>query len=148
MPTLLKFLHLVSAIFWVGGMGFVLFALRPVAHAQLQPPQRLQLMVAALGRFFVIVWVCIATLLGTGFAMLGAVGMKGAPLGWHVMMGLGLLMVLVFGHIYFAGFRRAKQAVAAADWPLAGKKMAQVAALVQLNFALAWLAIVAVFFLK
>ena len=41
MPALMKFLHIAAAIVWLGGISFMLFALRPAAAAQLAPPQRL-----------------------------------------------------------------------------------------------------------
>ena len=140
-----KLLHLAAAIVWLGGMTFVLGALRPVAVAQLQPPARLPLMAGVLGRFFVAVWVSIAALLGSGVFMLVAVGMKNAPVGWHLMLGIGLLMVAIFGHLYFGPWRRMKTAVNAANWPEAGRRMAQIHPLVVVNFALGWLAVALVY---
>jgi hypothetical protein len=60
------------------------------------------------------------------------------------MLGIGLLMCAIFAHIHFAPFRRLKGAVAAADWPAAGRAMAQIHPLVVLNFLLGWLAVTAV----
>jgi hypothetical protein len=57
-------------------------------------------------------------------------------------------MMLVFGHIFFAGFRRFKRAVAAAQWPLAAQAAAQIHKLMVLNFVLGWLAIAAVRLLR
>jgi uncharacterized membrane protein len=144
MRNLLLFLHLAAAIFWMGGMGFVLLALRPAAHAQLQPPQRLPLMVQVLRRFFVLVIASIAVLLATGVPLLMQVPGAQAPRGWHAMAGLGVLMVLVFGHIFFAPWRRMQRAVAAQEWPEGGRRVNQVALLVKVNFALGWIAIAAV----
>ena len=144
MRNLLLFLHLAAAIFWMGGMGFVLLALRPAAHAQLQPPQRLPLMVQVLRRFFVLVIASIAVLLATGVPLLMQVPGAQAPRGWHAMAGLGVLMVLVFGHIFFVPWRRMQRAVAAQQWPEGGKRVNQVALLVKANFALGWIAIAAV----
>ena len=147
MIALSKLLHIAAAIVWLGGMSFLLLAFRPVAVAQLAPPQRLPLMAGVLERFFRLVWAAIALLLVTGAGMLMAVGMKAAPLGWHLMLGLGVLMVLIYAHIYFAPFKRLQRAVAAADWPAGGRAMASMQPLVLLNFALGWLAIVAVLLL-
>jgi len=147
MHALMKFLHLAAAIAWLGGISFMLFALRPAAAEQLAPPQRLPLIVQVLRRFFVGVWAGIAVLLLTGLAMLLAVGMKSAPTGWHMMFGLGLLMFALFGHLYFGPFRRLKQAVAASDWPEGGRRVGQIAALAMANLALGALAIAAVIFL-
>ena len=41
--ALLKTLHVLATVLWVGGMMFAHFFLRP-AVAQLEPPQRLRLM--------------------------------------------------------------------------------------------------------
>ena len=146
MPNLMKFLHLMSAIVWLGGASFMLFALRP-ATGQLAPEQRLPFIKDVLGRFFALVWVTIGLLLLTGLAMLLAVGMKNAPVGWHLMLGLGTLMFLLFGHLYFGPFRRLKLAVAASDWPEGGRRVGQIAALAGVNLALGVIAIAAVIFL-
>ena len=144
MRNLLVFLHLAAAIFWMGGMAFVVLALRPVVHAQLQPPQRQPLMVQVLRRFFAVVATSIAVLLATGAPLLAQLPAAQAPRGWHVMAALGVLMMLVFGHIFFAPWKRLQRAVAAKDWPEGGKRLNQIALLVKINLGLGWLAIAAV----
>jgi uncharacterized membrane protein len=143
MNNLMNFLHVSAAIVWLGGVSFMLFALRPAAM-DLPPPQRLPLMAQVLRRFFRLVWPCIGLLLATGLVMLLGVGMKQAPVGWHLMLGIGLLMFAVFGHLYFGPFRRLRAAVEAADWPQASQKLGQIAKLAQLNLVLGALAIAAV----
>src|SRR3569833_3533842 len=106
MHNLLVFLHLAAAIFWMGGMAFVVLALRPALAAQLQPPQRLALMVPVLRRFFVVVAVSVAVLLATGVPLLLQAPAHEAPRGWHAMAGLGVVMMLVFGRIAMAPWRR------------------------------------------
>jgi uncharacterized membrane protein len=147
MPALIKFLHLLAAIAWLGGISFMLFALRPAAADVLTPQQRLPLMAQALQRFFALVWASIIVLLLTGLAMLLAVGMKNAPAGWHAMLGIGLVMFALFGHLYFGPFRRLKHAVSAADWPAGGQRAGQIATLAMVNLVLGILAIAAVFFM-
>ena len=49
--AVLKTLHVLSIMLWIGGMAFTLFFLRP-AVAALEPPVRLRLMQDVLGRFF------------------------------------------------------------------------------------------------
>ncbi|RYF15765.1 MAG: hypothetical protein EOO30_13320 [Comamonadaceae bacterium] len=144
MRDAMLFLHLAGAIFWMGGMAFMVMALRPALHAQLQPPMRLPLVVAVLRRFFLVVIVSIAVLLATGVWLLLQVPGAQAPRGWHAMAGLGVVMMLVFGHIFFAPWRRLQAAVAAQDWPEGGKRMNQIALLVKVNLTLGWLAIAAV----
>ncbi|MBA3773441.1 MAG: CopD family protein [Ramlibacter sp.] len=143
MHNLLLFFHLAAAVFWMGGMAFMLLALRQPMAEQLQPPARLQLLSAVLARFFGVVAISIAVLLATGAALwLGAAGAR--PPGWHAMAVLGVAMMLVFGHIYFSPYRRLKLAVAAAAWPEGGKRAAQITWLAKINLGLGWLAIAAV----
>ncbi len=148
MITFIKLLHLAAAIVWLGGMTFMLFALRPVLLEKLQGPERLSFLRLVLQRFFAIVLGAVAVLLLTGLHLYGAgakaVGMPSIPLGWHLMAGLGILMILLFGHIYFAGFRGLAKAVEAANWPVAAAKAAQIHKLVVVNFVLGWAAVVAV----
>lgn len=144
MRNLMLFLHLAGAIFWMGGMAFMVMALRPAAHALLPPPTRLPLIVAVLRRFFVVVIISIVVLLLTGVWLLLQLPGPQAPRGWHAMAGLGLVMMLVFGHILLAPWRRLQRAVVAQDWPEGGKRMNQIALLVKINLGLGWLAIAAV----
>ena len=147
MSALMKFLHIGAAVAWLGGISFMLLALRPVAEKQLQPPTRLPLIAQVLHRFFALAWASVAVLLLTGLVMLLQVGMKNAPIGWHLMLGIGILMFALYGHLYFGPFRRLKQAVAAADWPEGGRRVGQIAKLATVNLVLGALAIAAVLFL-
>ena len=144
MHNLILFFHLAAAIFWMGGMAFMVMALRPPLAEQLQPPARLQLMAAVLSRFFVVVAISIVVLLATGIVMLLSVPADGTPPGWHAMAALGVVMMLIFGHIFFSPYRRLKGAVAAGEWPTGGKCAAQIALLAKVNLSLGWLAIAAV----
>lgn len=147
MYTLFKFFHLVAAIVWLGGMGFMLLALRPSLPVLEAPPQRLKLLVTVLRRFFAAVWAAVGVLLLSGAYMYGHADAQAAPLGWHLMSGIGVLMFLVFGHLYFSRWRRLQQAVAASDWPAAAGCATLIARLVSVNFVLGWLAVAAIVFL-
>ena len=143
MRDLLLLAHLAAAIFWMGGMGFLLLALRGPLSRQLQPPARLPLAGAVLHRFLAIASVSVVVLLASGgYLLMGAP--RGAPPGWHAMAGIGVLMALIFGHLYFVPWRRMKAAVAASDWPEAGRRMGQITMLARINFTLGWIAIAAV----
>ncbi len=147
MYTFFKFFHLVAAIVWLGGMSFMLLALRPSLPTLEAPPQRLRLLAAVLRRFFALVWAAIGVLLLSGAYMYGHADAQAVPLGWHLMSGLGVLMFLVFGHLYFSPYRRLQQAVTAADWPTAAGRAALIARLVSINFVLGWLAVAVITFL-
>jgi uncharacterized membrane protein len=145
MRNLLLFLHLAAAIFWMGGMAFMVLALRPSLGA-LDPPVRLKLVAEILRRFFVVVSISIAVLLATGAWLLLGAGSGDTPPGWDTMAALGLLMIVVFGHIRHAPYRRLQRAVAAQDWPAGGAAAGQITLLAKLNLGLGWLAIAAVLF--
>jgi len=147
MYTALKFLHLVAAVVWLGGMTFMLFALRPSLPVLETPAQRLPLLATVLRRFFALVWAAVGVLLLSGFYMYSHAGAQAAPVGWHLMTGIGVLMMLIYGHIYFALYRPLVRAVAAADWPAGGRRANLIAKLVLVNFVLGWLAVAAVTFL-
>jgi len=131
-------LHLLASVVWVGGMFFAHMALRPAAVAVLEPALRLPLWEQTLGRFFRWVWAAILTLLATGYGTIFAFygGMAGVALYVHLMSGLGLLMMAVFLHVYFAPYRRLRQAVAARDWGQAAGSLAQIRLLVTVNLVL------------
>ena len=97
-----------------------------------------------MARFFKVVAVCVLLLLVTGGTMLVGVDMKLAPKGWHAMLGIGILMCLIFGHIYAGPFRKLKRALAEPDLSLAASQLAKIHPLMLLNFALGWLAVAAV----
>jgi uncharacterized membrane protein len=129
--------HVIAAVLWVGGMAFAHLCLRPAAEATLPPPQRLPLMRAVLQRFFIVVWAAILALLASGYAAI-AVGGGFAAWGWHVhaMQAVGLVMMALFAHLYFAPWRRLNRAVDAQAWPEAGKAMAAIRRIVTINLIL------------
>lgn len=135
-----KFFHLLGLTLWVGGMFFAHMALRP-ALAVLQPEQRLRLMAAVLGNFFTWVWIAIALLLGSGLHMMALLGAGHLPPYVHAMTGIGVLMMLIFAHIFFAPFRRLKLAAAQQDWDRAARALGQVRLLVSINLGLGLLTI-------
>ena len=147
-----KLLHLIAGIVWMGGMTFMLFALRPAAIAVIDAQPRALLIGEVWKRFFALVLGAIVLLFATGTHLYTqtfratrlATGDGGVPLGWNIMLVLGLVMMLIFGHIYFAGFKKYKRAVAAGDWPLAAKAASLIHTMTLINFSLGWLAIVAV----
>ena len=135
--VLLLAAHILGALFWVGGMAFAYTMLRPAAGS-LEAPVRLTLWCDVFRRFLPWVGVSILALLVSGYAMLFLIygGFARAPLYVHVMQGLGILMMLIYGHLYFVPWQRLQKLVAAADWPNAGKQLAMIRKLVAINLAL------------
>lgn len=136
-------LHILSAVIWVGGMFFAYTILRPAAGQQLEPPQRLSLWVQVFSRFFPWVWLSIVLLLVSGYWMVFNVfgGMSAIGLHIHLMQALGLLMILLFMHLFFAPFRRLKEAVITENWPEGAKRLNQIRLIVAINLALGLLVI-------
>jgi uncharacterized membrane protein len=141
--SLLKTVHVLAILVWVGGMVFAHFCLRP-AVAELPPPQRLTLMSAVLGRFFRLVLVAAPLAFLSGGWMIGRTARQVSeagvhfqmPLGWAVMAALGTVMVLVFFHIRFALYPRLARAVQASDWPAGAAALGQVRQWVLANLGL------------
>ncbi len=137
-------LHLLSAVIWVGGMFFAYTALRPAAAQVLEPPQRLQLWVQTFKLFFVWVWLSIITILITGYWMLLSVfgGFANAGMHIHIMHGAGIVMVLIYLHVFFAPYRRLRHAVIVQDYPEGARQLALIRKLIALNLSIGLLVIV------
>ena len=131
-------LHILAAVIWVGGMFFAYNALRPAAVQVLEPPLRLELWVQVFRRFFVWVWLSVAVILLTGYWMLFQYfgGFENAGKHIHIMHGGGILMVLIYMHVFFAPYRRLRQAVIVQDYPLAGAQLNMIRKLVGFNTVL------------
>jgi uncharacterized membrane protein len=135
--SLLLILHALSAVVWVGGMFFAHQVLRPAAAA-LEPGPRLILWSHVLGRFFAWVFAAIVLLLLTGYAMVFGVygGFGGVGPHVHLMQGIGIVMMLLFFHLYFAPWRRFRAAVARQDWAEGGLHLGQIRTIVTINLVL------------
>lgn len=131
-------LHMLAAVLWVGGMFFAYQVLRPVASLQLEPPARLRLWSGVFIRFFPWVWIFVLLLPLTGYWMLFRVfgGMATSGLHVHIMQALGWVMILLYMHLYFAPFRRLKEAVITENWPHAAKQLDQIRRIVGINLLL------------
>ncbi|SDM29774.1 Uncharacterized membrane protein [Modicisalibacter muralis] len=142
--TLAIALHLLAAVIWVGGMFFAYMALRPVAGSLLEPPLRLALWAQVFKRFFPWVWAAVVVLLASGFWMVfaGLGGMANVGVHVHLMLALGIVMMLLFGHLYFGPFRRLEQAVASEAWPDGAANLNKIRQLVAVNLGLGLLVVV------
>ena len=150
--AILKTVHVLSIILWVGGMAFTLFFLRP-AVASLEPPVRLRLMQNVLGRFFAAVLaLALLTLISGTWMMLDVAGraaeLPGAefriPWTWSLMAGLGVLMIAIFGHIRFVLYQRLRIAVVDSAWAAGGAAMSAIRVWVRVNLAIGLLIVAVV----
>ncbi|MGB3069441.1 MAG: CopD family protein [Ottowia sp.] len=141
--SILKVVHVLAVVLWVGGMAFAHFFLRPSVQA-LEPQVRLTLLHAVMKRFLGAVLTASLVVLVSGLWMIGRVAKEAVqagldfkmPLAWTIMATLGIVMVAIFGHIRFALFKRLSRAVEAGDWPSAGAAMASIRTWVFVNLCI------------
>jgi len=138
MISVLLLLHILSAVIWVGGMFFAHQMVRP-SVGPLDAPVRLALWRRIFERFFLWVWVSVVLLLLTGFAMQGQ-GVNGLHV--QIMEGLGIIMILAFGHLYFAPWKRFRRAVDGGEFPAAAAQLNQIRRIVEFNLALGLIVVV------
>lgn len=141
--AILKLVHLLSLVVWIGGMFFTVACLRP-ALGVLDAPARPRLMAAVLERFFAVVTVAIGLVLLSGLGMLWsawhdatapAAGFAIAP-SWSAMIALGLVMMGIFGHLRGALYRRFRAALQAQDAPAAGAALGRIRVWVAVNLGI------------
>jgi uncharacterized membrane protein len=142
LATTALILHVFSAVVWVGGMFFALVMLRP-ATSPLDSAVRLALWERVFGRFFPWVFAAIVLLLASGYAMVFGVfaGFKGIGLHVHIMQATGILMMLLFFHLYFAPWRRFRGALAREDPAAAARQLDQIRWIVTINLVLGLLTV-------
>src|SRR5580693_4494556 len=107
-PSLAATLHILSAVVWVGGMFFAYMVLRP-ATGPLEPSARLALWRRVFSGFFPWVFAAAILLLLSGFTLF--LGGYAAGPHVHLMMAIGIIMILIFLHLYFAPWKRFKAAL-------------------------------------
>lgn len=126
--------HLLGIIVWVGGMFFAHQALRPAIVEVLDPPQRLSLWVATFKRFFLWVWIAIVLVLASGLWMISLYPQ--IPVFMHIMLGFGIIMMLIFLHVFFAPYKKLKQAVTEERWADGAKALGQIRLLIGINLSI------------
>ena len=137
-------LHVLSVVVWVGGMFFAYMALRPVAASVLEPPLRLSLWAGVFGKFFPWVWASVALILLTGLYMLMKMGGASAPHYAMSMLALGVVMMLIFAHVFFAPYKKLKRAVAQEAWSQGAAALGQIRMLIGINLTIGFVTLVVV----
>ncbi|MBT5194958.1 MAG: hypothetical protein HOM07_21615 [Rhodospirillaceae bacterium] len=130
-------LHVLAAIIWVGGMFFAVYVLRLAAGA-LEPSDRLPLWHRSFTKFFPWVWMAVIVLPVTGYWLVFELhgNMASLPVPYHIMHGIGLIMVFIFLHLWFAPYARFKAALEGENLPEAAKQLNTMRLLVTTNLYL------------
>jgi len=132
-----KLIHLLAVLVWVGGMFFAYVVLRPAAVETLDPPQRLRMWDSVFRRFFPWVWGSVGVLLASGLYMVYLYGgFAHVTLQVHIMLVVGLAMMLIFAHVFFALYARLKLNVANQHWKEAGEQLGRIRKLIAMNLVL------------
>lgn len=137
MNALALTLHVLAAVIWVGGMFLAYTAVRPAA-AGLGPPIRLGLWLGIFHRFFPWVWAAVIALPASGYWLIFNLhgGFATLPVHLHVMHGVGWLMFLLYGHLYFGPWQKLKRFIGEEDWEVAGQQLNRIRRIVLINLLL------------
>ena len=116
--TVLVFLHVLSAIVWIGGMIAIRVAVHPVLQSIDDPKIKLSKTLQIVGRLFHLVIPFIIILIVTATLMAVGLGFKGTDLYWliHVKEVIWTLMTLNFIYMYIRR-RKAQKLFDAGDLP-------------------------------
>ena len=68
--------------------------------------------------------------------------MQKPPAFIHIMAVLGVIMMLIFGHVYFGPYKRLKHAVTNENWPEGGNQLGKIRILVGTNTIIGLLVII------
>lgn len=142
--TLIVFLHIISAIIWVGGMIVIRFAVHYSMQEIEEPKIKLGRTLENLRRFFNMVIPSIALLLITAIIMILALGFKGTPLYNYVILKeiIWTVMTIIFVVIYIKR-NKAQKAFNNGEFPVAKKHLEPLAKyLIPTNIVLGLIAVI------
>ena len=142
MSALALALHALAAAIWVGGMFLAYVVLRP-SVAALPAGDRLALWQRVFSGFFPWVIAAIVVLLFSGYWLLFVThgGFASVGVHVHIMHLTGLVMFLLFFHLYFVHWKRFQGAVAAADNEQATRWLGQIRTIIAVNLGLGLLTV-------
>lgn len=141
--SLIVFLHVLSAVVWLGGMIVMRFAVHYSMQKVDEPKIKLGRTLESLKRFFSMVIPSIIILLATAIIMIIALGFKGTELYSTVIAkeAIWIIMTVVFTIIYVKR-NQAQKAFDKGEFPLAKQKLEPIASfLIPLNIVLGLVAI-------
>ncbi len=123
--AVLVFLHVLSAVVWIGGMIAIRVAVHPALQGIEDPQIRLGKTLQIVGRLFHLVIPFIVILIITATLMAVGLGFKGTELYWlvHVKEVIWTVMTINFIYMYIRR-RQAQKLFDAGDLPAAKAKVA------------------------
>ncbi len=142
-PALIVFLHVISAVIWVGGMIAIRFAVHYSMQNILEPKIKLGRTLENLKRFFNILLPFIALLLITALILIFGLEFKNTPLNKFVHMkeSIWMAMTLIYITVYIKR-NKAQKSFDKEDFKEAKKQLAPIAKIyIPLNIFLGLVAI-------
>lgn len=142
--TLIIFLHIISAVIWVGGMIVIRFAVHYSMQNIENPKIKLERTLENLKRFFSMVIPSIILLITTAIIMILALGFKGTELYKFVLLKeiIWSIMTIIFIVIYMKR-NKVQKAFDNADFASAKNQLAPLAKyLIPINIVLGLIAII------
>lgn len=138
-----KLIHLSALLVWFGSMFFACIMLRPAVVGALRQPERMRLWDTVLRCFFNWVWIAIGAVLVTGFYLVYQNGgiARAAP-DVRFILALELLMIAIFGYVFFGGYVPFSLHVAKQRWEEAEKRLGIIRKLVALSLLLGLLTVI------
>ena len=126
--SLVVFLHVISAVLWVGGMIAIRFAVHYSIQNIVEPKIKIERTLENLKRFFNMVIPAIIILLITAIILILTLGFKGTPLYSFVIVkeAIWTIMTVVFVIIYIKR-NKAEKAFIAGDFLTAKNSLAPIA---------------------
>ncbi len=128
--------HLLGVIIWVGGMFFAHVVLRPVLNQQLDPHQRLPLLLQVFDHFFPWVWGSVIGILVSGYWIVFTRYEGDTALWLSLMTLIGTLMAAIFVFIYAIPYHQLGRALKADDMPRAVAAITLIRQLIATNLVL------------
>jgi uncharacterized membrane protein len=129
-------LHLMGVIIWVGGMFFTHMILRPVLNEQIEPHQRLPLLLNVFDRFFPWVWGAVITILASGYWMLFTQYESDSGFWLSIMSVVGTIMAAIFIFVYAIPYHQLETALKSDDMPNAVTAISLIRRLILVNLSL------------
>lgn len=121
--AVIRWVHLLAAMAWIGGMLFILLVLLPIMRGALPPNERIVLFARVAERYGVLSWVSLSILVVTGFLNAEHRGvlwshLLDSPYGRTLALKLllvGIVIVITFVHAFYYGRRITRLAEQARD---------------------------------
>lgn len=116
---LIRWLHVLAAVTWIGGMVFVALVLAPLLRRLPQAPVRVELLSAVGRRFRAVGWIAMGLLVATGVAMLVLTGRPIGPVLGAKLALVAVMLALAALHDFVLGPRWVRERAALAGGAMA-----------------------------